>query len=619
MRTLIVGLLLIAGSAHGHPSFELIARIEQDKITESSGLARSVINPGVFWTMNDDSEARLYAFDAQGRHRGRLTLDPATNRDWEDLASFVRDGKPYLLVADVGDNLGRRDSVQLYVVEEPALAKDDKVRSEPAWTLDVSLPDGALDIEAVAVDTKTDSILLLTKRTIPAVLYSVPLKPDGMSVVATRLGEVTSLPRPAKRDLQMARKLDDWWWQPTAMDIHGRHAVITTYRAAFVFERGPDESWFTALNGQPERVSLGGIRNVEAVAISADARSMFVTTEGAAAPLLRSELPWKSVSVMSFNVENLFDTRDDPGKDDKTFLPLTQKQSQEHRDSCAAIEVDRWRAQCLEWDWNDAILEIKLQRVADAILQVDAGHGADIIALQEIENLAILERLRTEYLPEAGYGPAVLIEGQDLRGIDVAFLSRLPLAGKPVLHPLRFPDSVPKEKEQDARGILQADFQLPDGGVLTGFSVHFPAPFHPTPLREHAYRQLRELKESLPDGQAAFAAGDFNTTSLENAREDMLGRFVRDDWVVAHEVGCSACPGTSYFEPRQDWSFLDMILWSPGTDWRLIAASVDIPRNAPEQSLRLQNGVLAPRRFDTQSRSGVSDHFPVLARIRLSR
>ena len=56
------------------------------------------------------------------------------------------------------------------------------------------------------------------------------------------------------------------------------------------------------------------------------------------------------------------------------------------------------------------------------------GRGADIIALQEVENVAILERLRTEYLADSGYLPAILIEGQDIRGIDVAFLSRLPLA-----------------------------------------------------------------------------------------------------------------------------------------------------------------------------------------------
>ena len=33
-----------------------------------------------------------------------------------------------------------------------------------------------------------------------------------------------------------------------------------------------------------------------------------------------------SFSVMTFNVENLFDTQDDYKKDDKAFLPLAKKQ-----------------------------------------------------------------------------------------------------------------------------------------------------------------------------------------------------------------------------------------------------------------------------------------------------
>lgn len=33
----------------------------------------------------------------------------------------------------------------------------------------------------------------------------------------------------------------------------------------------------------------------------------------------------KEISVMSLNAQNLFDTFDDPGKDDKAFLPIEKK------------------------------------------------------------------------------------------------------------------------------------------------------------------------------------------------------------------------------------------------------------------------------------------------------
>lgn len=330
--------------------------------------------------------------------------------------------------------------------------------------------------------------------------------------------------------------------------------------------------------------------------------------------------PLASVSIMAFNVENLFDNHDDPGKDDKTFLPIAAKQSAAHKAECATIEVERWRTQCLEWDWSDTMIERKLSAVAGAILQVGDGRGPDIVALQEIENLGILERLRTEYLAGAAYGPAILIEGHDRRGIDVAFLSRLELAEPASLHQPEFP-GVEQARVDDTRGILEATFLLPDGRRLTGFSVHFPAPFHPTRMREMAYEHLNALKAALPSGRAVFAAGDFNTTAAEDRDEDILARYVRPDWVVAHEVGCEGCRGTSYFAPREDWSFLDMILWSPGegrgeyATWQLDEKSVRIPNRAPGQTR--PDGT--PWRFEMPDATGVSDHWPLLISIESSK
>jgi endonuclease/exonuclease/phosphatase family metal-dependent hydrolase len=314
---------------------------------------------------------------------------------------------------------------------------------------------------------------------------------------------------------------------------------------------------------------------------------------------------------MTFNVENLFDTTDDPGKDDRTFLPLTAKQNDEHRNACAKIEVKRWREQCLYWDWNEQLLERKLQVLADAILQIDDGRGADIIALQEVENLAVLDRLRRDYLAESDYLPAILIDGKDARGIDVAFLSRLPQAAAPVLHEIEF-SGVPAERIADTRGILEASFRLPDGSVLSGFSVHFPAPFHPTEMRIAAYRQLNRLLASLPADRAAFAAGDFNTTSAEDREKKLLQSLVRPTWTVAHELGCGDCRGTQYYAPSDDWSFLDMILWSPArrgenATWGIRADSVHLANNTPAQV----RDDATPARFEVADGSGVSDHWPL--------
>lgn len=325
----------------------------------------------------------------------------------------------------------------------------------------------------------------------------------------------------------------------------------------------------------------------------------------------------RAVTIMTFNVENLFDTEDDPGKDDKTFLPLAAKGSPEHRAACAEIEVPHWREQCFDWDWSDAILERKLGVLADAILQANDGRGPDILALQEVENLGVLERLRREYLADAGYLPGILIEGDDERGIDVAFLSRLETEGEPMLHDIPFV-GIAEERVADTRGILEATFRMPDGSLLTGYSVHFPAPFHPTEMRVAAYEFLNRLQADLPDDRAAFAAGDFNTTSAEDREKSMLDRFARPQWTVVHEL-CAGCPGSSYYARDDSWSFLDMILWAPPEE-----RSAHATWSIRENSVRIENGTDAqrredgtPARFELTAGSGVSDHWPLAVTLEI--
>lgn len=324
--------------------------------------------------------------------------------------------------------------------------------------------------------------------------------------------------------------------------------------------------------------------------------------------------PDYSVSIMTFNVENLFDTQHDAGKNDRTYLPAETKTDQEHIDQCNLIEVERWRDQCLFWDWNESIVTIKLAKIADAIKQVD-GKGPDIIAFQEIENLGILERLRTEYLSELGYQPGVLIEGNDDRGIDVAFLTRLEIVGQPVLHDITFRD-ITEEREADTRGILQTDFRLPDGTRLTGYSVHFPAPYHPTELRVDAYNTLNDLVAQLPADRLVFAAGDFNTTSEEDDREELLAQYAEPGWHIAHEY-CEGCPGTSYYGPRDQWSFLDMILVSKAlplgmqNGWWFDSGSVFLANKQKDQALSNNT----PARFELPEATGLSDHWPLVLRL----
>jgi len=328
-----------------------------------------------------------------------------------------------------------------------------------------------------------------------------------------------------------------------------------------------------------------------------------------------SEPASRAVTIMTLNAQNLFDNQDDPNKDDKAYLAAEAKQSDAHIAACNEIEVESWRDECLYLDWTGGAIDYKLGLLSDVIRQVDDGRGPDIIAFQEVENVQILERLRTEFLADAGYGTSILVEGDDLRGIDVAFLSKLPLVGQATLHCIAFEDF--PEHAGDTRGVLQATFLLPDGSLLTGFAVHFPAPFLPTQMRIEAYQHLAELRASLPPEHYVFAAGDFNTTSTEDDREKLLEQFARPFWMVAHD-DCQGCPGTYYYARDDTWSFLDMILYSPArgakTTWQIRADSVQIANQIPAQVT--PDGT--PAHFDLRKRSGVSDHWPLLLTIELT-
>lgn len=276
------------------PAMVVAGQLENEEIVEASGLASSRRDPDILWTLNDGgSKPRLYAIDLSGAHRGRIKLENASNRDWEDLASFELDGESYMLVADVGDNDNRRKKVSLYIVPEPDLGADGKVRLEPAWRVDFRYPDGPRDAEAVAVDAANERVIVLSKRDLPPVLYEVALRPDGDgTVTATRLGAIESLARPRRQDVDEAMFTKNWHWQPTGMDLSpdGSLAAILTYRAVYVFRLAPGESLYDSLTGQAYSLGLGNFRDAESVAFSADSNSIFVTVERRHAPLLRIDI-----------------------------------------------------------------------------------------------------------------------------------------------------------------------------------------------------------------------------------------------------------------------------------------------------------------------------------------
>lgn len=292
--------LILAACAETDRHPDRVGRLQNQSIKEASGLARSNIDSGRLWVINDGGGGPdLYAIGADGSDLGVFNVASIRNRDWEDLASFVLDDQPMLLIADIGDNLARRQSLILHVLIEPTLVLPNGGAAgqlEVAWQVDFVFPDGPTDAESVSVDVENETVLILSKREIPAVLYEVPLRNEtedrGATINATRTGAVPSLPQPSKLDRDRALALQDWHWQPTAMDISpsGNAAAILTYRGIYIYRRAIDQSWYEALQGTPRTIELRGAKNAEAIAFSADGTATYVTTEKRHAPLLRFDL-----------------------------------------------------------------------------------------------------------------------------------------------------------------------------------------------------------------------------------------------------------------------------------------------------------------------------------------
>ena len=339
------------------------------------------------------------------------------------------------------------------------------------------------------------------------------------------------------------------------------------------------------------------------------------------------------ITLMTYNVENLFDTRDDPHKSDETYLPLHLKRKTPHiMKSCKRLKKSYWRNQCKNIDWTTQTLREKMKRLADVIRQVNSKKGPDILILQEVENQSVLEQLRTQFLADIFPFPSILIEGPDERGIDVGVLTRLRQKSSAQLHLLRFkPRGALKARHiHPTRGILEVPLELPDGSTLYVFGVHFPSQRAPTPVRQQALFQLKSIINKKPKDSLIVVGGDFNISSSEEAQRGLY-KSLEKEYLVSHAIGCKDCRGTHYYHPKRSWSFLDAFIFSktfdktllfkkpsslkvqlPPSRWLLDPSSIRIF----SQSIYQVNKWGSPSRFNMGKRkNGVSDHWPILAEI----
>lgn len=327
----------------------------------------------------------------------------------------------------------------------------------------------------------------------------------------------------------------------------------------------------------------------------------------------------KAVTVMTYNMENLFDTEDDPEKKDESFLPLAKK-TKKILNICKATNDNPYYARrCMEDDWSESDLEMKMKRLAHVIRRVRDGRGPDILIVEEIENQPVLERFRREYLADLGYKPAILLEGPDERGIDVGIITRFEMESAPVLHQQTFVanDKLKEDQIRPTRGILEVNLKLPDGSGLTVLGAHLPSQGAPTETRRQAVMKIQEIKSKLPADRMVIVGGDFNITSDEDLKERYVSKDLAASWGVSHIIGCEECQGTYYYRRLDQWSFLDILLLSQNmldsgnAPWVVLPQSIRIENESRYQLSRYGT----PSRFSNRRKDGVSDHWPMVLEI----
>lgn len=253
------------------------------ELEELSGLAHSLATHNWLWGHNDSGDTpRLFRVGLDGSDGGSVEVPQALAIDWEGIATFRWQDQPALLIGDIGDNLAQRRAITLYAVRDPGATGHG---APLLWQLNVRYPDGPRDAEGLAVDPFDGSILILSKRQRPPVVYRVALPatppPPGAVVTAERLGPVLHLPAATAIDLSedpLYGLLRDW---PTALDIapDGLSAIVTTYKDAYRYRRSAGESWAQAFAAEPQRIDLPQWKQTEAGAYTADGQHFCAGSE----------------------------------------------------------------------------------------------------------------------------------------------------------------------------------------------------------------------------------------------------------------------------------------------------------------------------------------------------
>lgn len=256
----------------------------------------------------------------------------------------------------------------------------------------------------------------------------------------------------------------------------------------------------------------------------------------------RKEQPFR---LMFYNVENLYDVKDDPQVDDADFLPSGEMQ------------------------WTQDRLDTKLEHIAQVIRTVGGKNLPDVVGFAEIENRDVLDMLVLNTgLKKSGY-MVIHYNSPDKRGIDVGLIYRrdrfTPL--KKASYPVVIPGS-----DKPTRDILYVQGQLPNKAKLNILVNHWPSrsggQAETEPKRMLAAKAARRVVDSLllADKEPnVVLVGDFNDYPSDKSIREVL-QAEADTSIPSGELfNLVAWQQTKEWGSHQykgEWGFLDQVIVS---------------------------------------------------------
>lgn len=318
-----------------------------------------------------------------------------------------------------------------------------------------------------------------------------------------------------------------------------------------------------------------------------------------------------------YNLENLFDTEDDPEIDDSEFLPSAPNQ------------------------WDEAKYQKKLQNMAKAINSIgNTNNAPDILGLCEVENKRALEDLiKQSDLKDKNYG-IVHYNSPDERGIDVAMLykksSFTPFKESSIR--INFPES--KDKTRD---VLLVSGILGKKDTLHIFVAHFPSrrggQKESEPKRMFVASQVRERIDSLQKRNPkanVIVMGDLNDEPFNKSIVEVLNAKPYSNNLKPNELfnamGVMKAEGKgthAYYNSKEkatEWSLLDQIILSPALvdkknnmQYAPRSATIHKPdfllQTEPEQFRGQPLRTFAGKKY----LAGYSDHLPVYIQVAVKK